>query len=220
MNIPDDYESHAPKKWVSRKNAPETPAPQSRPGIDVSDVPGDEKLKALSSVQSALTKWLREENRDSISGWPSVWLPKDIADSDDMLPRDLHPAAKLAVMKRFCGELFRDFYAPGRFQHARENRTKPIKNKWATQIWISGNWFNFYDGEEESQDFDKIGLCYFTSACAAEIISNASNSKFTKKQFEDFRDKWELAQIPVKYRRSGVFRLGELVISRVGGKLI
>ena len=99
-----------------------------------------------------------------------------------------------------------------------------IRRSYMRKAWIVENWISFHLIEDEitSDHLSVIGLAYLTDEMASEVIAHAfpECGDFTKKEFENFRNRYELVQVPQTHRRSGMVLNGVLRITRIGRKRV
>lgn len=92
------------------------------------------------------------------------------------------------------------------------------------KLWIIEKWVSFEPIENEiTQDhLNVIGLAYLTDETASAVIEYAypELGDFSTKQFQDFRKEYQLIQVPLPYRQSGVLIKGVLKITRKGRKQV
>ena len=184
-----------------------TPPPETNSrGVPIADMSA-----ILASVWNALAmdlKDMKDGHTDSIPTWPSVKGP---------IVANLHLKAKLA------DELLKGNGA--RLDRVVATKTPPLQNPWIRSGWILQNWVAFKRGGEPvgdfgmNMDFDDLGLCYLTDETAAAVIAhNFQMGDYSTKQFRDFRKKYNLMQVPLCYRMSGIVVRGSLKIDRKGRK--
>jgi hypothetical protein len=89
---------------------------------------------------------------------------------------------------------------------------------------FSKNWVSLVriDGDIFNPDLGEIGIAYLTDETASAAIEYMfpECGDFTTKQFRDFRERYELVQVPLTHRHRGVMVNGELKITHVGRKSV
>jgi len=203
MNLPDDYESDAPKKWVSRKEKPMS----SEPRADIKfslvpaqpmdrGIPDDEMMAICKSLHDARQAMKREDLSNLIQGFATV----DDADKSHK-PRPSLRLALLDQIERGNG--------PERFAYAKESK-KPIReNKWIRGHWILHNWLSFQDTSVDQSQVE-IGLCDMEDALAAAIIEARFDcGEYSRKTFRRFREKYQLRQVPNEFKFRGILKKTE-----------
>lgn len=119
-------------------------------------------------------------------------------------------------------QLLRESGSGKRLDRMKQNESKMsaefMRSAWIVETWLS---FNMNSGDEITEEqLEGVGLAYFTDETAVAIIEDAfpDLGEYTKKQFEDFRKKYGLVQVPLEYRRAGVLIGDVLKIIRIGRK--
>jgi hypothetical protein len=92
-----------------------------------------------------------------------------------------------------------------------------LRKLWIIEKWVS---FKLIENEITEDHLKVIGLAHLTDETAAAVIAYAypGLGDFSAKQFQDFRKEYQLIQVPLLYRRSGVLINGVLKITRKGRK--
>ena len=110
-----------------------------------------------------------------------------------------------------------------RWDRAKEN-SENHRLMFMRKIWILEHWVSLIliDGDIFNPDLGEIGLAYLTDDTASAVIEYKfpDCGEFTPKQFENFRKRYSLAQVPLPYRHRGIVVGGELKITHVGRKKV
>ncbi len=105
-----------------------------------------------------------------------------------------------------------------------KNESDTMWHDYMRKLWIVERWISFrlITDEITKEHMNEIGLCYLTDETASDVIEHAFPymGEFSRKQFEDFRKKHGLIQVPLAYRRSGAMIQGALKINRIGRRRI
>lgn len=199
-------DSDTPKKWVSRKNAP--PEPSLKSGKVAPAVNREDIIKVVDSFLFANAQLWKADLEDPMTTWPTVLTSKEF-----------DPVLKSKVMD----QILDTSGSPGkRFDLIKKNQTPPHLNKWIRSCWIIQNWISTTEPASEEVIIDGTGLSYLTDETAALWIEIyfPELGDFSVKQFRDFREKYNLIQVPPQYRISGVFKNGAFKANRIGKKRI
>lgn len=99
-----------------------------------------------------------------------------------------------------------------------------MRENYLRKLWICEKWVSFEPiiNEITEEHLNTIGLCYLTDETASQIIESVFPrlGEFSKKQYEDFRKKNGLIQVPLAHRRSGFLLNGVMDFKRVGRKRV
>jgi hypothetical protein len=99
-----------------------------------------------------------------------------------------------------------------------------MRQEYWRKVWILESWVSFHTIHDEITDhhLSEIGLAYLTDETASAVIEYMfpESGEFTTKQFRDFRERYELVQVPLAHRHRGVMVNGELKITHVGRKSV
>jgi hypothetical protein len=99
-----------------------------------------------------------------------------------------------------------------------------MRQEYWRKVWILESWVSFHTIHDEITDhhLSEIGLAYLTDETASAMIEYMfpESGEFTTKQFENFRNRYSLVQVPLPYRHRGIMVNGELKITHVGRKKV
>ncbi len=167
-------------------------------------LPHDDLNKVIMSYLRASSQiYHREPMADPAKAWPTVLID------------DKHFKSKLA------DQLIKEHGSGKRFDRIKADKAALLaihmRKVWIVERWVS---FRLIETEITEDHWNEIGLAYLTDETASAVIAQAfpELGGFTQKQFEDFRKKHNLEQVPLSHRRRGVAYSGRLKITHIGRK--
>jgi hypothetical protein len=104
-------------------------------------------------------------------------------------------------------------------EYAKKDRLMLAREFWILEHWVS---LIRIDGDIFNPNLCEIGIAYLTDETASAAIEYIfpECGDFSTKQFRDFRERYELVQVPLAHRHRGVMVNGELKITHVGRKSV